>query len=235
MAVRRAEVAADHPYARVASALALAGPVLAAAYAGSPYFDLLVVGAAGILAWEWNRMCGAGVRAGRIANSAPWLAAGLPYIVVPSAALLWLRHDPALGRELVLWLMATVWAADTGAYAAGRLVGGPRLAPSVSPGKTWAGLAGGIASAAGVGVAAALLMSVEAPFALAAAGAAVGLVAQGGDLLESWVKRRLGVKDASRLIPGHGGLFDRVDGLLAAAVALAGWRFIAHRGVVAWP
>ncbi len=158
-------------------------------------------------------------------ETAFWLAAGAPVVVLPCLAFLWLRLEAEQGRELCFWLLAAVWATDIGAYAVGRTVGGPRLWPRVSPGKTWSGLAGGVVAASVVGVATAWLIGVDRAVALAVAGALVALVSQSGDLAESAVKRRFGVKDAGKLIPGHGGLLDRVDGLIAAipAVAVAVW------------
>jgi phosphatidate cytidylyltransferase len=141
-------------------------------------------------------------------------------------ALIHLRGDASAGLVNVLFLFLTVWASDIGAYAAGRCFGGPKLAPSVSPNKTWSGAAGGLVSAIAVGLAAAYAMSSAAgtlpPPAtgrvLLVAGA-IGLLAQAGDFFESWIKRRFKVKDSSSLIPGHGGLLDRLDGVLAAAPA----------------
>ncbi len=161
-----------------------------------------------------------------------WLAAGPLYIGLPSIALIWLRGDDEAGRLLILWLLVTVWATDIGAFFAGRLIGGPRLAPRISPKKTWAGLAGAIVSAGIVGaVASGFDPAAPAAVLLAAAGAILAVVAQAGDLGESWVKRRFGAKDSSHLIPGHGGLFDRVDGLLAAAVVLALWQWLTGGGL----
>src|SRR6185369_4750769 len=120
--------------------------------------------------------------------------------------LIWLRDDGEQGRQLILWLMLTVWATDIGAFFAGRLIGGPLLAPRISPKKTWAGLIGAMVSAGIVGaVASAIDSQAPATVLLAAAGAILAIVAQAGDLGESWVKRRFGVKDASHIIPGHGG------------------------------
>ncbi len=149
-------------------------------------------------------------------------ALGVPYIVVPAAALLFLRSDPDHGRITLYWLFAVVWATDSGGYITGKLIGGPRLAPAVSPGKTWAGFAGGTLAAAAVAAAFALMPAGGNPLRLALAGLVVSLASQAGDLLESWVKRHFAVKDSGSIIPGHGGLFDRVDGLLAAAALLAG-------------
>jgi phosphatidate cytidylyltransferase len=163
-----------------------------------------------------------------------WIAAGPLYIGLPAVALIWLRGDDEQGRHLIMWLMLTVWATDIGAFFAGRLIGGPLLAPRISPKKTWAGLIGAMVSAGLVG-AVASVVDAQAPATvlLAAAGAMLAIVAQAGDLGESWVKRRFGAKDSSQIIPGHGGLFDRVDGLIAAAVVLALWQWISGGGL-AW-
>lgn len=164
-----------------------------------------------------------------------WIAAGTVYIGVPCIAIVWVRGGEPAGQAIILWLMLTVWATDTGAYFAGRLVGGPKLAPRLSPKKTWAGLIGAALSAAAVGAALPWFdLRAPAPAELAAAGALLAIVAQAGDLAKSFVKRRFGAKDASHLIPGHGGLFDRVDGLLAAGLVLAVWQWSTNGAILAW-
>jgi phosphatidate cytidylyltransferase len=158
---------------------------------------------------------------------ATWLAAGAPVVALPCLAFIWLRFDTEQGREICFWLLAAVWATDIGAYAVGRTVGGPRLWPQVSPKKTWSGLIGGAIAAGVVGFVTSWLLGNDHALVLIVAGFAVAIVSQGGDLAESAVKRRFGVKDAGTLIPGHGGLLDRVDGLIAAApvLAVAMWLF----------
>ena len=156
-----------------------------------------------------------------VSRGAPWLSAGTIYLGLPCIALVWLRNDGSVGRNIVFWLIVVVWAADTGAYVAGRLIGGPRLAPGISPNKTWAGLAGGIGLAAATSAGFAGVSGQPHVFAPALVGAVMGLTAQAGDLAESWMKRKFGVKDTSALIPGHGGLLDRVDGLLMVVLAVA--------------
>lgn len=154
-----------------------------------------------------------------------WLAGGLLYVAIPCIACLWLRHDPAAGRAIFFWVLGVVWATDIAAYAFGRTIGGPKLAPRISPHKTWAGLIGAIvfAGLAGWGVARGL--DLPAAGLLGAFGAALAIVAQGGDFGESAIKRHFGVKDTGKLIPGHGGLMDRLDGLLIVApvVMLVKW------------
>ena len=205
---------------RLLSAAVLAPPVLAAVYAGPPYFSILVAIGVLVMAWEWSRLFGAGKLfwpAGRFL----WLAGGFLYIGVPALALIWLRADEDFGRGTVFWLLALVWATDCGAYVFGRWIGGLRLAPALSPNKTWAGLIGGVACAGATGSATAMVLGQGGVLTLGALSAVLGVVEQAGDLLESWIKRRCGVKDAGNLIPGHGGLLDRVDGLLAVALTVA--------------
>ncbi len=214
---------------RCASGLALAALALALAYVGGAAFYLLVLAAAGLMAFEWRRLCSGAPSA---AARARWLAIGLVYVAVPCIALVWLRAEP-LGRETIMWLFAVVWATDIGAYFTGRGVGGPKLAPRISPGKTWSGLAGGVACAAAVGLAAAVLLGVADAWRLAVAGALLALVAQGGDLWESMVKRRFHAKDSGTLIPGHGGVLDRLDGLMAAAPAVAAATLACNESVLA--
>jgi phosphatidate cytidylyltransferase len=163
-----------------------------------------------------------------------WAAAGCLYAGLPSVALVWLRCGAGAGRSVLLWLLLLVWATDIGAYAAGRMIGGPLLAPAISPKKTWAGLLGGMASAAAVGAGIAIIVGVAAPVALAIVSGLLAVVAQAGDLLESWVKRRWGVKDASNIIPGHGGVLDRVDGVLTVALVVAAVTWIGDRDVWNW-
>ena len=151
-------------------------------------------------------------------GSPSWLALGIVYIAVPCMALLWMRDLPGMGREVLFWIFGVVWATDTGAYCAGTLIGGPKLAPRLSPHKTWAGLAGGVVAAALVsGLLVGLTGAGFALWLLVCFGAFLALVGQMGDLFESSVKRRFGVKDTSHLIPGHGGALDRFDGLLAVS------------------
>jgi len=163
-----------------------------------------------------------------------WQGAGMLCIGIPCLALLWLRGDSHSGRDTVIWLFAVVWCVDIGAYAFGRMVGGPRLAPALSPNKTWAGLIGGAACAAVAGAVAAAFLGKAGWAPLAAVSAGLAVVAQGGDLVESAVKRHFRAKDASNLIPGHGGLLDRADGLLAASLAVALLGMTGSGGVLTW-
>lgn len=146
-------------------------------------------------------------------------ALGLPYIGIGGFSLLWLRLGPADGLQATLFLVVVIWSTDIGAYLAGRLFGGAKLAPRISPGKTWSGSLGGLLIGGLAGAGLMVYLNGAAGVAVAALRAALllSLFAQAGDLLESAIKRKLGVKDSGRTIPGHGGLFDRLDGFLAAA------------------
>jgi len=159
-----------------------------------------------------------------------WMAGGAFYIGMPLLALVWVRE---LDRATLLWLLFVIWATDIGAYVAGRLIGGPKLLPRVSPKKTWAGLLGGVSLAAVVGWVVAGYCSLN-PLLMAAVSAGLGVVAQAGDLAESWVKRYFGVKDSSGIIPGHGGVLDRIDGLLATAPVVAVTCLAFQGGLAEW-
>jgi len=205
------------PGLAVIAAVLLAGLV---AVLDRERWSLFVLGLCAVLIWQFS------------ARRA--LGGGVLYIGLASVALIWLRGDGAAGRANVLFLVVVVWASDIGAYAAGRLFGGPKLAPAISPGKTWSGAVGGLLAAMLVGEAAGYALGAAAHGRTALVAGLLGLSAQGGDLLESAIKRRFGVKDSGRLIPGHGGLLDRLDGLLTAAPAAAMLALVLGRGVALW-
>jgi phosphatidate cytidylyltransferase len=150
-----------------------------------------------------------------------WCYLGVPYVGLPAVALVLLRHDAAHGLAAIVWVMVTVWSADTLAYFAGRIIGGPKLAPRISPKKTWAGLGGAVAGSAFASVLFCVLAGYAGIAVLAVIAGAMAIVEQGGDLFKSSWKRFYGVKDSGDLIPGHGGVIDRIDGLVAVAVAAA--------------
>jgi phosphatidate cytidylyltransferase len=208
---------------RVVSAVILGPLLLAAIWFGFPWIDLVAAVAAPLMVSEWIALT-----RGHLAMRALAIA----YSMAALVALLWLRHQPADGRETILWLVACVWATDIGAFVVGRTAGGAKLAPRISPGKTWSGLIGGMAwaavASAAMGYAFGLGHSIE----LAVTGAILAVVGQCGDLLESAAKRRAGVKDSGTLIPGHGGLLDRIDALMAVLVVVALTRLVMGGG---WP
>lgn len=210
---------------------ALAAPPTAPARAvliGAPLLGggaAIVAVEAGLTGTALAVLCLATVLAGGIAALLPAgspnrAAAGVLYLGVPFAGLVWLRQDPRFGAGVVCWLLVVVAATDTGAYLAGRLIGGAKLAPRISPGKTWAGLAGGVGGAATAGGVGGALLGWPVPPAVLLGGF-LAVVAQSGDLFESWLKRRAGVKDSGTLLPGHGGMLDRIDGLLLATPVLS--------------
>jgi phosphatidate cytidylyltransferase len=212
---------------RIVSAAVLIPIVVAAVYAGGIAWTLLVILFSAVMIVEWCRI------AARKPGAVPWYALGLVYVFVPCVALIWLRAHPTVGLQQIFWIVALVIAADTGAYAAGRSIGGPKLAPRISPNKTWAGLGGAVVSAAVVGVITAVLMDLPVVILTVVSGL-LGIVAQIGDLAESAFKRHFGVKDASNIIPGHGGALDRVDGLIAVAAAVAGINLLIGSSVLTW-
>ena len=196
---------------RAGTGVALMAIALVAVIAGGYAFAVLAAAVATAVFYEWTRLTrGWG---------ATWYAGGFVYALLAALSLLWIRDRADHGLALVLWIFLVTWSTDIGAYFAGRAIGGPKLAPAISPGKTWAGLYGGVAAATLIGAAWALWNSLPPVILLLAPLFAVA--AQGGDLFESWMKRRSGVKDSGTWLPGHGGVFDRVDGLLPVAILTA--------------
>ena len=184
---------------------------LLASFAGGNVFAYAVAAVATAMFYEWTRI----VRGW----GAAWYASGFVYALLPALALLWIRERDAHGLELLLWVFLVTWSTDIGAYFVGRAIGRRKLAPSISPGKTVEGLVGGMAVAAVVGGAFALATGLGKPLLILAP--LFALAAQAGDLFESGMKRRAGVKDSGTWLPGHGGVLDRLDGLVPVAVLTA--------------
>jgi phosphatidate cytidylyltransferase len=212
-------------WVRIASALVLFAIAGAALWFGGIGFGLLLLVGGALVLVEWFAL----VRAMTLGGAAKGalMVAG-PILILGAIAGLWFIRD-RLGVTAALWVFGMVWATDIGAYFAGRAFGGARLAPRISPSKTWSGLIGGMIAA--------LIVSatlgdrggiVGVPLWI---GLVMGLLAQLGDLGQSWMKRRAGVKDSGKLIPGHGGLFDRVDGLLPVALILGALAAFGHIAV----
>lgn len=208
---------------------------------------LIATFAAGLLAFSGFTMLGvlAAIVGAIIAailgfgGTGPVSALGVLYTAMPVISLIWIRRGSHYGFEAALFVLMTVWAADTGAYFAGRTIGGPKLYPRISPNKTWSGAIGGILASVAIAVLFKLAMPALATLPLVCGAIALAIVSQTGDLLESAMKRRYEVKDASGLIPGHGGFMDRVDGLIFAAVAAALFALIVNvhapaRAILTW-
>lgn len=149
-----------------------------------------------------------------------WALLGLLYVGLPIFSLIYLRSDEIYGFYAIIYLFLIVWGTDTTAYFAGRYFGGKKLAPSISPGKTWSGFYGGLFGGFIIGALFAISIN-QSPVMLASIGLVLSLIAQAGDLFESGIKRHFGVKDSSHLIPGHGGILDRLDGVIFAVVGAA--------------
>jgi phosphatidate cytidylyltransferase len=200
-------------------------PVATAAVADAWLAVAISLLGAGVIYWL---ACGA-------ADLEPfWVALGTLWVTLPCVAFLWLAGEKVGGRATLFWVLAAVWATDIGAYAFGYTFGGPRLAPRWSPRKTWAGLAGGMLCAALTGTATARILGISSALPLTLLSAGLAVVGQFGDLAESMAKRRFGVKDTGGLIPGHGGLLDRLDGLLAVLPTVALLTLIGGHNVLTW-
>ncbi len=204
----------DNLSVRLASSLVLAPLALAAAWVGGAVFVIFWAGAALIIGWEWIKL----VASAR--DRIPWRVAGMIYATVAFFAPVMLRADINHGFAALVFLFAIVWMTDIMGYAIGRLVGGAKLWQVVSPNKTWSGAIGGMAGALAAGIALAIWLSL-AVLPIAILSVILSMVAQAGDLFESALKRRFGAKDTGHLIPGHGGLMDRLDGFIAAALMAA--------------
>jgi phosphatidate cytidylyltransferase len=232
---------------RVLSSAVLAPLAIGVTWLGGVTFVIFWTVAASIVLWEWSMLARTSARA--MPAFVGWMLAGLVYAAFLLLAPILLRRDPTpivLGRDLtlgliaILFLFAIVWATDIVAYFAGRAIGGPKLWPAVSPKKTWSGAVGGTIGGVALGL---ILIKVSglviAPM-LVLVAFGLSVASQAGDLLESAVKRHFDAKDASQLIPGHGGLMDRLDGFLTAAAAavmvglLRGGPEEPARGLLVW-
>jgi phosphatidate cytidylyltransferase len=196
---------------RVVTGLVLIAAALTAAALGGYIFAFAVAAVATAMFYEWTRM----VRGRGIG----WYGAGFVYALLPALALLWIRERDAHGLDLLIWTFLVTWSTDIGAYFVGRSWGRRKLAPSISPGKTMEGLYGGMAAATLIGGAWSLATGLGT--ALLLLPPLFAFAAQMGDLFESWMKRRAGVKDSGTWLPGHGGILDRLDGLVPVAVLTA--------------
>lgn len=208
---------------RVVSAVVMVAVAGAALWLGNWYWSAFVALVALGVFFEWSRLTMAFARS--MMAKLLWHFAGLLYIGIAATVIAVLRWD-AYGLGPLALMLALVVAVDVGAYLVGRTVGGPKIAPKISPSKTWAGLFGGIVGA-GIVMGTTIYLLAEPPLPISTllwalvVAVSAAVIAQVGDFFESWMKRRAGVKDSGNLLPGHGGLFDRLDGLLAVAFAFA--------------
>jgi phosphatidate cytidylyltransferase len=198
-------------FIRTITGMILATAALLAAVQDGMLFAVVVASVATAMFYEWTRL----VRGW----GAAWYVSGFFYALLPALSLLWIRERDEHGLSLLLWVFIVTWATDIGAYFAGRAFGRRKLAPSISPGKTVEGLYGGVVAAAVLGGGWAIAMGLGKPLLVLAP--VVAISAQGGDLFESRMKRRAGVKDSGHWLPGHGGVLDRLDGLVPVAVLTA--------------
>ncbi|MEM7667094.1 MAG: phosphatidate cytidylyltransferase [Pseudomonadota bacterium] len=211
---------------RFVSAVVMVAASALALWLGGWFWIGFVVLLAGLILWEWNRLVkGFG---GSPLSEIVWLFAGSAYVCAAALAMVQVRQDNGMLEVLLVFILPII-AVDVGAYFAGRTIGGPKIAPKISPSKTWAGLGGGAVAASivaltheltGFGPAASAEFNVMGVLLAVVAGTLIAVIAQAGDFFESWMKRRAGVKDSSNLIPGHGGVFDRLDGFLAVFFVL---------------
>jgi phosphatidate cytidylyltransferase len=196
---------------RSITGILLIAAALAATAVGGTVFAVFVAAVATAMFYEWTRL---------VSGWGPvWYVSGFFYAVLPALALLWVRERDPHGLELLVWVFLVNWSTDIGAYFVGRAFGKRKLAPSISPGKTVEGLGGGIAAASLIGGAWVLATGLGHP--LLALAPVLAIAAQAGDLFESSMKRRAGVKDSGSWLPGHGGVLDRLDGLVPVAVLTA--------------
>ena len=195
-------------FTRTLTGAALILLALTAAVVGGYVLAILIAAAATAMYYEWMRI----VRGWGLG----WAVGGFFYALIPALSLLWIRDRADDGLALLLWVFLVVWAVDIGGYFVGRTFGGPKLAPRISPKKTWAGLYGAIIFAALVGAVWVLAVGLNQWLLLWAP--LFAIAAQAGDLFESRMKRQAGVKDSGDWLPGHGGLLDRLDGMVPVAV-----------------
>ncbi len=205
---------------RILSAGILIPVVLVIAVLGGNLFNSFIVLAATIMAFEWSGIITSGKEKLKAKEQKYWEFGGIAYVTIFASSLMYLRSVEG-GFGIILLVLLFVWATDIAAYFAGRIIGGPKIYTKISPNKTWAGLAGGMLAAGFVGAFASIFIHSFGFFSMVIIGAFLAIIAQSGDFLESWVKRKFGVKDSGSIIPGHGGIMDRVDGLVTVAPVFA--------------
>ena len=187
------------------------------AYEGGIAIKFTVLLIATLMSFEWNRIT---AKAGSSKYPALWKIIGMFYIAIPCTAIIFISEQQN-GNKILIWLLLTVWAADTSAFFAGKLIGGPKLAPKISPNKTWSGFLSSVSLSYFVGLQSSTFLHPKSDFLLISLTMTLTIYAQIGDLVESWIKRKFSTKDSGRAIPGHGGVLDRVDGIVLTAPKVA--------------
>ena len=193
---------------RIASSLVLIPVILYATFLSKTLFLLLILSMTILAAFEWNNLTKSDVE-----NKNKLLLVGFFYLLLPFYSILELR---SIDNNIILWLFFVVWSTDIFAYFIGKNIGGPKIMPLISPNKTWSGLIGGMLSAAIIGALSTLMFEGGILF-FTITSAFLAIVAQTGDFFESKIKRIFGIKDSGNIIPGHGGILDRIDGLMFVA------------------
>jgi phosphatidate cytidylyltransferase len=204
-------------FVRAISTIGLAPIVLYIIYRGGFLYYMTICIVAILMAFEWGNMLSPSKV---IKHRFIWKLVAVFYTAIPCSSLIWISVRDS-GNKVVMWLILTVWITDIMAYLVGRSVGGPKLLTKISPTKTWSGLIGGCFSAVVFGYGASLYLNSRHPEIFILLTASISIYAQIGDLIESWIKRIFEIKDSGNLIPGHGGVLDRVDGIILTAPKIA--------------
>ncbi|KKB96075.1 Phosphatidate cytidylyltransferase [Candidatus Arcanobacter lacustris] len=199
---------------RSLTALIAAPIVIYDVYLGSFFFKGMILVMAVLMAFEWSEVTKNKDATDK--QNMMWKIIGLFYILLPCLSLIWIREQHK-GMSIIFWLLANVWATDIAAYLVGSTVGGWKIWPSISPNKTWSGFVAGVLASTGVGYATAKLTGSQRPDILILMSIVLSIYGQIGDMVESWIKRHFNVKDSGKMVPGHGGILDRVDSLVPVA------------------
>ncbi|RYE14081.1 MAG: CDP-archaeol synthase [Rickettsiales bacterium] len=213
-------------FIRIITAMVMLPPLLFFIYIGGILFTGFIVVVSVLMAFEWYKM----ISQQKDKYFTLWQVIGLIYITLPCASMIWLREQDK-GREIIFWLISVVFATDIMAYFVGKTFGGWKIAPKISPNKTWSGLLGGVCAAAIVGIITSRIYHSNNPKYLIGLSIILAIYAQTGDFFESWIKRKFNIKDTGNIIPGHGGIMDRVDGIVPVAPKVAMIVLFDHWGI----
>ncbi len=201
-------------FLRSITAIIVAPVILFNVHLGGYIYKALILMMAVLMAFEWQQITYE--QNATLQKKILWKIIGIIYILMPALSLIWLREQPK-GSQILFWLLANIWATDIAAYIFGNLIGGWKICPAISPHKSWSGFIAGACSALMVGYVTTKLMHSNKPQYIMILSVVLSIYGQIGDLIESWVKRYFHVKDSGKIIPGHGGILDRVDSLVPVA------------------